>query len=116
MNTPRIILFGTLCLAVCLTFGARAARAEKEPVATLVDNLKSPDESVRVQAINELGARCAKAAEAVAPLTELLKDPSANVRAHAAAALGRIGTAAKPAVPALVELLKTPTRRSAGTP
>ena len=55
MNTPRIILFGTLCLAVCLTFGARAARAEKEPVATLVDNLKSPDESVRVQAINEFG-------------------------------------------------------------
>ena len=104
MNTTRIVLLGTI--VACLILGGLAGAAGEETVATLIDNLKSADESVRLQAIDELGARGAKAAEAVAPLAELLKDGSAKVRAHAAWSLGEIGAAAKPVVPALAELLK----------
>jgi HEAT repeat protein len=106
MNTTRILLFATF--SACLILVASAAWAEKESVATLIDGLKSADEPARVQAIDELGARRAAAAEAVQPLSEMLNDGSAKVRAHAASALGQIGAAAKPAVPALVELLKDP--------
>ena len=81
--------------------GSSRCRQAKSRWPTLIGNLKSADEAVRLQAIDQLGARGAKAAEAVAPLTELLKDGSAKVRAHAACALGEIGAAAKPAVPAL---------------
>jgi HEAT repeat protein len=77
-------------------------------VAALVGKLTSADESARLEAIDQLGARGAKAAEAVAPLVELLKDSSAPVRAHAVRSLGEIGAPAKPAVAALIQLAKDP--------
>ena len=61
----------------------RVAQAAEESLATLLANLKSADESVRLQAIEQFRTR-EKAAEAVAPLMDLLKDGSAAVRAHAA--------------------------------
>ena len=106
MNTRRIALFGAVL--GCLMLAGSIVQAADEPLATLVANLKSADEAVRLQAIDQIGDRGEKAAEAVAPLTELLQDGSAKVRAHAVWALGAIGAAAKPAVPALAELVKDP--------
>jgi HEAT repeat protein len=105
MKTQTLVLFG-IVLGYLLIAGP-LLRAE-DSVATLVGNLKSTDESVRLRAIDELGARKQKAAEAVSPLTGLLKSKSANVRAHAAWSLGEIGTPAKAAVAALTELFKDP--------
>jgi HEAT repeat protein len=79
-----------------------------DETSALVGKLTSADESVRLQAVDQLGARGAKAAEAVTPLTELLKDSSAQVRAHVVRSLGEIGAPAKPAVAALIELAKDP--------
>ena len=94
-----------LCLAAggCLMLGGWHASADE---AAPAGNASPSDETARLQAIDKLGARGAKDAEAVAPLTEMLKDASPTVRAHAAGALGRIGAPAKPAVPALAMLLK----------
>ena len=72
MNPRRLVLLATL--VGCLVLGGSVAWAGEVSVATLIGNLKSPDESVRLQAIDQLGAQGAKAAEAVAPLSELLKD------------------------------------------
>lgn len=83
-------------------------RAEGVPLAALLENLKSPDEAVRLHTIDELGLQGEKAAGAVAPLTALLGDNSVMVRAHAARALGEIGAPAASAVPALAELVKDP--------
>ena len=60
--------------------------ADEVSVEELIGNLKSSDESARLQAIDQLALQGAKAAEAVAPLMKLLKDSSAKVRAHAAGA------------------------------
>jgi HEAT repeat protein len=106
MNTKRLILSWTVW--GCLALGGPALAAGDVSVAELIGGLKSPDESARLQAIDQLGARGEKAAEAVAPLTDLLKDGSAKVRARAVWSLGAIGAPAKPAVPALAELLKDP--------
>lgn len=103
MNPKRITLFGTV--GGFLMLAGLAAQAAEVSVTAAIGNLKSTDEAVQLQAIDELGAQGAKAAEAVAPLTALLKAPSASVRAHAAAALGEMGESAKPAVPALAELV-----------
>ena len=100
----RILLLcgtlGALLLAVSVSWGAPPS------VKDLIGALKSSDEAAQVKAIDQLGAKGAKAADAVAPLTELLKASSAKVRAHAAVSLGEIGAAAKPSVPAIAELLK----------
>jgi HEAT repeat protein len=92
----------------CLVLGGPAARADEASLAALVGKLTSADESVRLQAIDQLGAGGAKSAPAVAPLMERLKDDSAQVRAHAVRALGEIGAPAKPAVADLIELAKDP--------
>ncbi len=106
VNTRNVALCCTLC--GWLLLGGALLRAGEVSLAELIGGLKSPDASVRLRAVDQLGARGAKAADAVAPLTDLLKDGSAKVRAHAAWSLGAIGAAAKPAVPALAELLKDP--------
>ena len=105
MKTKALVLFG-IVLGYLLTAGP-LLRAE-DSVATLVGNLKSTDDLVRLRAIDALGARRQKAAEAVAPLMELLKSKSAKVRAHAAWSLGEIGSPAKTVVAALTELFKDP--------
>src|ERR1039458_916699 len=101
----------------CLILGGRNLYADETPVAVLAaKDLKSDKESDKVKALDELGARGEKAAEAVKPIEDLLKDKSGTVRAHAALALGRIGPKAKDSVTALAELLKDPeemVRRSA---
>lgn len=100
MNTRKHILFGVT--GAWLAMGAAALVAGEAAVAELVGGLKSPDDSARLKAIDELGSRGARAADAVTPLAELLKDGSAKVRAHAAHSLGQIGAPAKSAASALV--------------
>jgi HEAT repeat protein len=104
MNPKRFVIVGSM--AACLMLSGLIALADDVSIAMQIGNLKSNDEAVRVQAIDQLAAEGTKSAEAVAPLQDLLKDASATVRAHSASALGAIGAAAKPAVPALIELLK----------
>jgi HEAT repeat protein len=123
MNPRRIACCGAVCGCLILggTIGcvgqsgdspsgepSRAVLLRDGEVSaeSLIDHLKSPDEAVRLQTIDKLGALGPKAAAAVDPLTGLLKDDSAKVRAHAARALGEIGAAANPAVAAMAELLK----------
>ena len=106
MNPRRIVLMGAVW--ACLVLGGAVARAGEASVAASIGKLTSPDEAVRLQAIDQLGARGGKAAEAVAPLTKLLQDSSPKVRAHAARALGEIGAPARPAVAALIKLAKDP--------
>ena len=107
MKTRYMILILTAC--GCLTLGGSRLYADETPVAALVaQDLKSDKEADKLKALDELGARGDKAAEAVKPIEALLKDKSAKVRAHAALALGAIGAAAKDSVPALAELLKDP--------
>jgi HEAT repeat protein len=93
-----------LILGAVLCTSAWNAGADDKATADLIGALNSGDESVRLQAIDQLGARGGEAA--VAPLAEMLKDNSAQIRAHAAGALGAIGAPAKGAVAALVELVK----------
>jgi HEAT repeat protein len=102
MNTTKRIVALT---CTWLALAAAAACAAESTVSDLIGGLKSPDETTRLQAIDELGSQGTEAAEAVAPLVALLKDPSPTVRAHAAGALGQIGAPAKPAASALVDLL-----------
>lgn len=104
MNPKRITLFGTVW--GCLMLAGLTVQAADVSVTAMIGNLKSTDEAVRLQAIDELGAQGEKAAEAVGPLTALLKDASPTVRAHAARSLGEIGEPAKAAVPALLQLVK----------
>ena len=107
MKTRYMILILTAC--GCLTLAGSMLYADETPVAVLVaKDLKSDNEADKLKALDELGARGEKAAEAVKPIEALLKDKSAKVRAHAALALGSIGPAAKDSVPALAELLKDP--------
>ena len=89
MKSKRLAFLGIA--GTCLMLGATLACAGEDSIATLVGALPSADKSAQLRAIDELGARGEKAAEAVAPLTQLLKNDSAAVRAHAAHALGEIG-------------------------
>lgn len=106
MNTRKATLFYAACLGVLLA--TPVLQASDVSTKELIGGLKSSDESVRLQAISQLGAQGEKAADAVGPLTESLKDESAKVRAHALWALGEIGAPAKPAIPAIAQLLKDP--------
>jgi HEAT repeat protein len=82
------------------------ALAAEPSVLELIRAAKSGNEPARIKAIDELGARGAKAGAAVEPLTKLLSDGSGKVRAHAVRSLGQIGPAAKPAATAISTLLK----------
>jgi HEAT repeat protein len=98
----RMFVLGALC---ALLMYAAAVQAAEPTTADQIAALKSPDAAAKVAAINQLGAKGAKAAEAVPALTQLLADPSAVVRGQAAHALGQIGEAAKVAAPELVKLV-----------
>jgi HEAT repeat protein len=82
-----------------------ASSAAEVDVSGLINSLRSPTESVRLEAIDRLGRAGPEAAEAVGALTRLLEDESAMVRAHAAQALGHVGAPAKPSVQALASLI-----------
>jgi HEAT repeat protein len=91
---------GLVCAALCLAASARA-----EDVASLVKQLKSPDEELRRAAAKGLGELGPDAKPAVPDLTRALKDGDLFVRRFAAQALGEVGPDAKAAVPALKEAL-----------
>src|SRR3972149_5252632 len=90
----------------CLILTGPTAMATDSSVKELIGQLKSSQESVRLKAIDQLGAQGDSAAGASAPLAEFLQDQSALVRAHAARSLGEIGAPAKIAAPELTSLLK----------
>jgi HEAT repeat protein len=101
MNSRTAFVLGIV--VGCLIPLGCAAAADQPSTEALVAELKSADESARLQVIDQLGAQAAT--EAVEPLSDVLKDASPAIRAHAAAALGEVGEAAKPAAQALVGLL-----------
>jgi len=105
MNPKRLICVGTWGLLVLIVAAAGAAEPS---VTALIGKLTGGEESARLEAIDQLATRGAKAAAAVDPLTQLLKDGSAPVRAHAVRCLGEIGKPALPAVTAIAELVKDP--------
>ena len=72
----------------------------------LIEKLRSPEPSVRIEAAEELAVLGPAAKNAVPSLMDLLDDEDANVRASAAIALGRIGPDAKEAVGKLTGLLE----------
>jgi hypothetical protein len=71
-----------------------------------VEQLRSPDASLRLHAVKALGERGSEKAVVVPALGEALKDEDAFVRRDAARALGRLGPEARPAVPNLVAALR----------
>lgn len=97
-----------LALFVCALFCLASATicAADPTMAELLNAAKAGAEAARVKAIDEIGARGEKAAEAVPALAAMTTDTSAAVRAHAAHALGAIGLPAKSAATALSGLLK----------
>jgi HEAT repeat protein len=97
-------LFITVCGWLILT-GPTAFPADSS-VKELIGQLKSSEESVRLKAIDQLGAKGESDVAAIAPLAELLKDRSPTVRARAARSLGEIGAPAKTAAAELASLLK----------
>src|SRR4030067_748615 len=90
-----------LALTGMVMLAGTASQAMESSVKDAIDLLSSPDTAARLQAIDQLGAQAANAAEAVVPLTALLKDASAEVRAHAARSLGAIGAPGEPGAPEL---------------
>lgn len=74
-------------------------------VPQLVQALKSPEPSVRRQAVDVLMRMGPDAKDAVPELTRLLEDEDEGVRKMASRALGRIGPEAADAVPALMRTL-----------
>lgn len=99
----RRFFLSALVLAATATPWALGADTS---VPELIRAAGSGAEAARISAIDQLGARGEKAAEAVAGLSQLLLDGSANVRAHAVRALGQIGAPARPAAAAIANLLK----------
>ena len=104
-------------LPLLLLVAATAAPAA-EPIATLVERLRSPSPGVRGMAAAELMEMGPAAKEAVKPLAAALTDENLNVRYWAAQALGAIGPDARDAVPALIGALRTsfPDRGLQGPP
>src|SRR6476646_9992793 len=91
----------TLSLATAaLLFGCKA-KEQKVDVAALVQNLKSADTDIRVNALTELAKGGPASAPAVSELIPLIKDKDPLVRRLAVYALGQIGPRAAAALPAI---------------
>jgi HEAT repeat protein len=87
-----------LAVLVCLTAWAGSssscpAGGSTRPIAALIADLKKGDKE-RFAAMEELGARGEKAAEAIPALIALLPTKSEDVKLHATLALGKIGAPA----------------------
>ena len=78
-----------LAFSGLIIFASSATSVTAASVKDLINQLKSAEEAARLEAIDQLGAQGARAAEAVGPLTALLKDGSAAQRARAAGGAGR---------------------------
>ncbi len=87
MSTKIIALLTVVC--GCWFADVATTLAGEASTATALAGLNSPDESVKLHAIDQLGTGGATAAAPVPTLANLLQDPSAEVRAHAASALRR---------------------------
>ena len=72
----------------------------------LLEDLRSPDDSVRWRAVLALGAVGNGNRPALMALLEAIGDDDEGVRRAAVSALGRLGSSAREAVPALVSTLK----------
>ncbi len=80
-------LIGSLCLVMLSTGRAMAAEPDLEG---LIAALRSPDERLRVRAVDELGRLGPQAAPAVPALVRAIADPEPAVRRKAVEALGRL--------------------------
>ena len=98
----RVIVWGIV------VGGSGLGAAAQESASSGADALRSPDEKVRLQAIDALGHAGPDAESAVAKLVEQMTDKSPAVRAHAAHALEMIGPAASDAAAALVKAIGDP--------
>jgi HEAT repeat protein len=89
-----LILAGSICHAAELT------------VKELTGRLNSPDAAARLQAIDQLGAQGAKAAEAAPQLILLLQDADQAVRRHTVKALVAIRPGPKVMIPLFIKLME----------
>lgn len=104
-------LFGRfiLLLGVCLVSGIAGCGSKNSAnvnVQSEIQNLSSPDATVRQNACAKLGEAKESAAPAVGQLIGALKDKDDLVRRLAAYALGEIGPKAAQALPALKVAMK----------
>lgn len=83
------------------------AFAQAAQVASLAEQLRSPNAGLRAQAAMSLGELGVSAKAAVPALATALADRNLNVRYFAATALSAVGPEARAAVPALIAALKT---------
>jgi HEAT repeat protein len=83
---------------------AAQAPAEESSIADLLAELRSPEQSVRLRAIDTLATRGVKNPEVLAALTARLQDSSPTVRIRAAEALRQRGRSARSAGAALAEM------------
>src|SRR4051812_20475442 len=67
-------------------------------VESLITDLKSTDNAVRLAAVTALAAQGPKAEAAVPGLVEVLRANNEDLRLNAAIALGKVGKAAVPAL------------------
>lgn len=101
-------------LAVAFVGGWLAAcgvnAAQETRITEVNEGLQSDEESVRLQAVDQLGKQAAgpEKEAAINALSRALKDESPAVRAHAVHALGQIGTHARPVFPQLSALADDP--------
>ncbi len=98
-NIPFLALVGWILLA------GSTSQAADSSVKDLIAELNSPDAAVRLQAIDQLGARGGKAAEAAPALASLLKDADPSVRRHAVQALLAIRPDPKVMLPIFIKLM-----------
>ncbi len=107
--------FAIVCVAIAaasllVACSKPNTNTKKVDVAAKIEQLKSPDVNMRVQAVTDLAAAGPKAAPAVQALIGTLKDSDPLVQRLSAYALGEIGPAAKEAIPALKEGLQSQDR------
>jgi HEAT repeat protein len=101
MQRRRLALVTSLALAVLVPGLAGCGGKPKKPVPDLIQQLKGPDEAVRIRAADSL-ASPPPSGDAIPALEQALKeDRSPYVRKAAAQALGAAGPAAQSAVASL---------------
>ena len=94
------------CFALLSPAFGQSKNPTPQQIDKLIQNLNSPDQNVRLDAVNDLGAMGPAAASAVPRIVELLKDKENGTRLAAVSTLGGIGSSAVAAAPALAAALK----------
>ncbi len=97
------------CVIFWAALGAPLSVLAAEPSGDeLLRQLHSPEEQVRLHAMDTLAVRGAKIPGAVEALVVQLRSPSPKIRVYALYTLGRLGPAAKPAAKAVTSLFADP--------